>query len=69
MKTWHVYLPLNFFVMTSWIRISSDFCVIMTTWKNSTLFVKWAKENDVTLITDEHVQIINDKRRQEKEGR
>ena len=31
--------------------------------------IKWAKENDVTLITDEHVQIINDKRRQEKEGR
>ncbi len=29
--------------------------------------VKWAKENDVTLITDEHVKIINDKRKQEKE--
>ena len=29
--------------------------------------VAWAKENDVTLITDEHVKIINDKRKQEKE--
>lgn len=29
--------------------------------------IAWAKENDVTLITDEHVKIINDKRRQEKE--
>ena len=28
--------------------------------------VKWAKENDVTLITEEHVKIINDKRSQEK---
>ena len=28
--------------------------------------VKWAKENDVTLITAEHMQIINDKRAQEK---
>lgn len=31
--------------------------------------IAWAKENDVTLITDEHVKIINDKRRQEKESR
>ena len=31
--------------------------------------VEWAKENDVTLITDEHVKIINDKRKQEKEDR
>ncbi|MBR5931231.1 MAG: hypothetical protein IKZ95_04305 [Lachnospiraceae bacterium] len=31
--------------------------------------VTWAKENDVTLITDEHVKIINDKRKQEKEKR
>ena len=31
--------------------------------------VAWAKENDVTLITDEHVKIINDKRKQEKEKR
>lgn len=29
--------------------------------------VAWAKENSVTLITDEHVKIINDKRKQEKE--
>ena len=29
--------------------------------------VAWAKENGVTLITDEHVKIINDKRKQEKE--
>ena len=29
--------------------------------------VAWAKENNVTLITDEHVKIINDKRKQEKE--
>ncbi|MDO4199029.1 MAG: hypothetical protein Q4D13_08600 [Erysipelotrichaceae bacterium] len=29
--------------------------------------VAWAKENGVTLIDDEHVKIINDKRRQEKE--
>lgn len=28
--------------------------------------VAWAKENGVTLITEEHVKIINDKRRQEK---
>ncbi len=28
--------------------------------------VDWAKENDVTLITDEHVKIINDKRNAEK---
>ncbi len=28
--------------------------------------VAWAKENGVTLITDEHVKIINDKRKQEK---
>lgn len=28
--------------------------------------VKWAKENDVTLITAEHVKIINDKRNEEK---
>ena len=31
--------------------------------------IDWARENDVTLITDEHVKIINDKRRQEKEKR
>ena len=31
--------------------------------------IAWAKENDVTLITDEHVKIINDKRKQEKESR
>ena len=31
--------------------------------------VAWARENNVTLITDEHVKIINDKRRQEKEKR
>ncbi|MBQ1809881.1 MAG: hypothetical protein IKF18_04235 [Erysipelotrichaceae bacterium] len=29
--------------------------------------VAWAKENNVTLITDEHVKIINDKRNQEKQ--
>ena len=29
--------------------------------------IAWAKENDVELITNEHVKIINDKRRQEKE--
>ena len=29
--------------------------------------VAWAKENGVELITDEHVKIINDKRKQEKE--
>jgi flavin reductase (DIM6/NTAB) family NADH-FMN oxidoreductase RutF len=28
--------------------------------------VKWAKENNVTLITGEHIDIINDKRSQEK---
>jgi hypothetical protein len=28
--------------------------------------VAWAKENDVTLITAEHMQIINDKRAKEK---
>lgn len=28
--------------------------------------VDWAKENGVTLITDEHVKIINDKRAKEK---
>ena len=28
--------------------------------------IDWAKENDVTLITKEHVKIINDKRKQEK---
>lgn len=31
--------------------------------------VKWAKENDVTLITPEHVKIINDKRNEEKRRR
>ena len=31
--------------------------------------IAWAKENDVTLITDEHVKIINDKRKQEKDAR
>mgnify|MGYP002626693578 CR=1 FL=1 len=29
--------------------------------------IEWAKENNVTLITDEHVKIINDKRKQEKD--
>jgi len=29
--------------------------------------VAWAKENNVTLITDEHVRIINDKRNAEKQ--
>ena len=28
--------------------------------------VAWTKENNVTLIDDEHVKIINDKRKQEK---
>lgn len=28
--------------------------------------IDWAKENNVTLITNEHVKIINDKRKQEK---
>ncbi|MBR5795898.1 MAG: hypothetical protein IKY26_07110 [Erysipelotrichaceae bacterium] len=28
--------------------------------------IDWAKENNVTLITEEHVKIINDKRKQEK---
>ncbi|MBQ4343969.1 MAG: hypothetical protein IJC38_08800, partial [Erysipelotrichaceae bacterium] len=28
--------------------------------------IDWAKENNVTLITSEHVKIINDKRKQEK---
>ena len=31
--------------------------------------VAWAKENNVTLITDEHVKIINDKRNAEKQKR
>lgn len=31
--------------------------------------VTWAKENNVTLITDEHVKIINDKRNAEKKAR
>ena len=31
--------------------------------------VAWAKENGVTLITDEHVRIINDKRNQEKQAK
>lgn len=30
--------------------------------------VKWAKENNVTLITKEHMAIINDKRSKEKRG-
>ena len=29
--------------------------------------VEWAKENNVTLITDKHVKIINDKRNKEKQ--
>lgn len=29
--------------------------------------IDWAKENNVTLITEEHVKIINDKRNQEKQ--
>ena len=28
--------------------------------------VKWAKENNVELITEEHMNIINDKRSKEK---
>ena len=28
---------------------------------------KWAKENNVTLITPEHMKIINDKRNKEKQ--
>ena len=28
--------------------------------------VDWAKENNVTLVTAEHMQIINDKRAKEK---
>ncbi|MCF0105877.1 MAG: hypothetical protein HUJ53_03875 [Holdemanella sp.] len=28
--------------------------------------IVWAKENNVTLITDEHVKIVNDKRKEEK---
>jgi hypothetical protein len=28
--------------------------------------VSWAKENNVTLITEEHMKIINDKRSKEK---
>ncbi|MDO4478408.1 MAG: hypothetical protein Q4B73_05165 [Lachnospiraceae bacterium] len=31
--------------------------------------IAWARDNDVTVITDEHVKIINDKRRQEKEAK
>ena len=31
--------------------------------------VDWAKQNNVTLIDDEHVKIINDKRNQEKEAK
>ena len=31
--------------------------------------VEWAKENNVTLITDKEVKIINDKRNAEKEAR
>ncbi len=31
--------------------------------------VDWAKENNVTLIDDEHVKIINDKRKQEKDAK
>ena len=31
--------------------------------------VDWAKENGVTLITEEHVKIINDKRAKEKNRR
>ncbi|MCD6337230.1 MAG: hypothetical protein J7M01_03230 [Candidatus Marinimicrobia bacterium] len=30
--------------------------------------VNWARENDVTLITEEHMDIINDKRSKEKNG-
>ncbi len=30
--------------------------------------VAWAKENDVTQITAEHMKIINDKRSKEKKG-
>ena len=28
--------------------------------------VAWAKENDVTLVTEDHMKIINDKRAKEK---
>ena len=31
--------------------------------------VEWAKENNVTLITEEHMDIINDKRSKEKKGK
>ena len=31
--------------------------------------VKWAKENNVELITEEHMKIINDKRSKEKGGK
>ena len=31
--------------------------------------IDWAKENNVTLIDDEHVKIINDKRNAEKQAR
>ena len=31
--------------------------------------VEWAKENNVTLITEEHMDIINDKRNKEKRGK
>jgi hypothetical protein len=31
--------------------------------------IAWAKENNVTLIDDEHVKIINDKRNAEKQAR
>lgn len=31
--------------------------------------VKWAEENNVTLITEEHMNIINDKRAKEKNGK
>ena len=31
--------------------------------------VKWAKENNVQLITEEHMKIINDKRSKEKGGK
>ena len=31
--------------------------------------VDWARENGVTLITEEHMKIINDKRSKEKSGK
>lgn len=54
------------------IKFTEDACKMMT--KVPRVFLKaalqscidWAKENDVTLITPEHMKIINDKRSKEK---